>query len=299
MDREIEYLTDFEFQVKSIVAGYINGLHRSPYHGFSLEFAEHRPYIEGDSLRFLDWKQFARSGKRLTKRYEDDTNLRCHFIIDASASMYYPNNFSKLKTAALTIGSIVELLRNQRDAFGLSILKDSAQHLFSEKSTQTHQHTLFETLVQLLNVKPQAFSSPEPTLHYIAERLKKRAMVVLCTDGFFTESSFTAFEQSLLHLRHNQHEVIVFQILDTDTEIDLKFDNQMYRFVDLEQGNEIKLNPIHIQQNYKQSIRDFLKRWQTLCQKYKIDYLQLPAGGSYHEALRFFIEQRNRAKKRL
>ena len=299
MDSEIKYIKDIEIQAKGIVSGFISGMHHSPYHGFSVEFAEHRPYLEGDNLRFLDWKQYARTGKRLTKQYEDDTNLRCHFILDASASMFYPESYSKIKTAVYAIASIIELLRNQRDAFSLSLIQDQALHLFSEKSTKTHVQQIRLRLAALLASAPVPHNSPDTTLHYIAEHLKKQALIVIFTDGFFTEASMPAFEHALQHFKHNQHDVIVFHVLDEATEVQFNFENQLYRFIDLEQQSEIKINPQALKNIYQNEMQSFLKKWETVCQKYSFDYFKLHAGNNYNALLHAFLQKRNRLKRRL
>ena len=299
MDLELQYINDIAIQAKGIVSGYMSGMHHSPYHGFSVEFAEHRTYIEGDHLRFLDWKQYARTGKRLTKHFEDDTNLRCHFIVDASASMYYPESYSKIKTSVYAIAAIIELLRGQRDAFGLSILQDLPQHLFSEKSTKTHVQQIRLSLAKLLASAPVPHSLPELTLHYIAEHLNKQALVVLFTDGFFSESAMSAFENTLQHFKHNQHDVIVFHVLDEATEVEFNFDNQLYRFIDLEQQSELKINPVELKHAYQNEMQHFINTWETWCQKYKFDYFRLQSGKHYNELLHAFLQKRNRIKRRL
>jgi hypothetical protein len=199
----------------------------------------------------------------------------------------------------MAIASIMELLRNQRDAFGLSLLQDHALHLFSEKSTKTHVQQIRLRLAALMDSAPVPYHSPDVTLHYIAEHLKKQALIVIFTDGFFTEAAMPAFEHALQHFKHHQHDVIVFQVLDEETEVHFDFENRLYRFIDLEHRSEIKINPQALKKQYQNNMQSFLKNWETVCQKYAFDYFKLHSGDNYNALLHAFLQKRNRVKRRL
>ena len=240
---------NLDFLAKQIVEGFISGMHKSPFHGFSAEFAEHKVYNQGESTRHIDWKLFAKTDKLYTKRYDDETNLRCHFILDNSPSMHYPEiknqsieNYNKLGFSCLAIASLLELLKKQRDAFGLSIYNQNYQFYAPEKGSERHYAMLLDQLDKSL-VKKEKSSSTETydILHQIAEKLHKRSLVVLFSDMFQTSENNDKIFEALQHLKYNKHEVIVFHTLDYDKEVTLNFDNKPHRFIDVETNQHIDI----------------------------------------------------------
>ena len=219
---------------KQLVDGFITGLHKSPYHGFSVEFAEHKLYNEGESTRHIDWKVFGRTDRLYTKRYEEETNLRCHILIDQSASMYYPSKTKdKIKFSILSAASIAHMLIKQRDAVGLTLFSDKVNYQSEQKSTGSHLHRLLEKMGEVMSEPPHKHTDIASALHEIADKASKRSLIILFTDMFQEkdqESLFTALQ----HLKHNLNEVIVFHVSDYSTELAFDFADRPSKFVDLE-----------------------------------------------------------------
>ena len=258
-----------ELFAKQVVEGFVTGLHKSPYHGFSVEFAEHRLYNTGESTKHIDWKLYGRTDKLFVKRYEEETNLRCQLVIDASSSMYYPNLVSpslekpnKLLFAIYASAVMMNLLKKQRDAVGLSIYADKLEVHTPNRTTQRHHKILYHELDKLLQV--DAVKSAKQTestvvLHQVSELLHKRSLVMIFTD--FIHSTKTLEEQfkAYKHLKYNKHEIVLFYLSEPTTEKDLEFDNKPYKFVDLETGEEIKLSPNLYQKKHKEQAENYLK----------------------------------------
>jgi len=234
--------TNLGILAKQVVEGFITGLHKSPFHGFSVEFAEHRPYHSSENIRSIDWKLFGRTDKMYVKRYEEETNLRCQLVLDISSSMYYPEGkWNKIKFSILSIASLVELLKTQRDAFGLTLFSDEIKFSSNARSTTMHQKLIYAELEKVLVDKPvQRKSSIAKSLHELAEKLHRRSMVVIFSDMFENINDKEAIFDALQHLRYNKHEVILFHVSDHQTELEFNFDNRPYQFIDIETGESRK-----------------------------------------------------------
>ena len=291
---------NLDFLAKQVVEGFISGMHKSPFHGFSAEFAEHKVYNQGESTRHIDWKLYAKTDKLFTKRYDDETNLRCHFILDNSSSMHYPKlkkqsleHFNKIGFSSLAIASLMLLLKKQRDAVGLSIYNEEYQYYAPEKGSNRHHSMLLDQLNGALqNTQTQTNTETYSILHQIAEKLHKRSLIVLFSDLFETSESSDKLFQALQHLKHNKHEVIVFHTLDYNKEIELDFSSKPQRFVDVETGKHIDIYAENAQENYKQAMNTFTKDLKNLCMQYRIKYFPVNINENFHPLMTQFLIER-------
>ena len=293
-----------ELFAKQVVEGFVTGLHKSPYHGFSVEFAEHRLYNTGESTKHIDWKLYGRTDKLFVKRYEEETNLRCQLVIDASSSMYYPNLESpslekpnKLLFAIYASAVMMNLLKKQRDAVGLSIYADKLEVHTPNRTTQRHHRILYHELDKLLQV--DAVNSAKQTqatvaLNQVSELLHKRSLVMIFTD--FIHSTKTLEEQfkAYKHLKYNKHEIVLFYLNEPITEKDLEFDNKPYKFVDLETGEEIKLSPNLYQKEHKEQAENYLKELKLKCLQYKIDFVEIDINKGFDKVLNSYLLKRHK-----
>jgi uncharacterized protein (DUF58 family) len=282
-----------ELLARQLVEGFITGLHKSPYHGFSVEFAEHRLYNEGESTRHIDWKIYGRTDKLFTKRYEEETNLRCLIAIDTSSSMFYPaDSKAKIRFSTYAAAALATLLSRQRDAVGLCLFSDVINTLTPVKSTPTHIEKLFIVLDQLLH-QTQSTSGTKvaQVLHEVAEKIHKRSLVVIFSDMFDGEQTEELFK-ALQHLKHNKHEVIVFHVMDNETEMLLNFEDKPVEFIDLESGDKLKLNPADVREQYTQEANRFYKTLKMRCNQYKIDFIEADVRNDVNVILQTYLIKR-------
>jgi uncharacterized protein (DUF58 family) len=293
--RESDFLhiSNLELLAKQVVEGFLTGLHKSPYHGFSVEFAEHRQYNHGESTKNIDWKLYARTDKLFVKRFEEETNLRCQLVIDTSGSMYYPiDTMSKIRFSIIAAASLIQLMKKQRDASGISLFNDELWFHSQAKLNVTHQKLLYSKLQSCLaEPKENKGSNIAKTLHYLAEGLHKRSMVIIFSDFF--QSDQAAMFEALKHLKYNKHEVILFDVQDKNQELDFIFDNRPYIFKDSETGEELKLHPNAVKEMYYQNYNAYKEAIQIKCMQYKIDYHQAIIGSDFNQVLQTFIMKRN------
>ncbi|MFI2741240.1 DUF58 domain-containing protein [Zhouia sp. PK063] len=266
---------------RQVVEGFISGMHKSPFHGFSSEFAEHKIYNKGESTRHIDWKLYAKTEKLYTKRFDEETNLRCHIIIDNSSSMHYPalqqqhlQQLNKIGFATLAAAGLMHLLKRQRDAVGLSIYSDAYDFYAPEKGSERHHQMLIHTLEQLLSGHTGKTTATYTYLHQIAEKIHRRSMLFLFTDMFQQEKDEEALFEALRHLKYNKHEVILFHVLDQKTEFDFDFDDAPKRFTDVETGEFINLHATHVQENYQKTVKNYFKNLKLKCAQYQIHYVE-------------------------
>ncbi len=265
---------NLELLARQVVEGFITGLHKSPFHGFSVEFAEHRIYNSGESSKNIDWKLFARSEKLFTKRYEEETNLRCQLLIDTSSSMYYPEKgWNKIKFSILAAASIMHLLKKQRDAVGLTLFSSGIDFSSEMKSAESHHRMLISQLErQIESPTVKTGSRIIPVLHEMAEKLHKRSLVVIFSDMIESYGSNDELFSALQHLKFNKHEVVLFHTLDKSLEIDFSFDNRPYIFEDIESGEKLKLFPAEVKANYERETAAFISELTNRCRQYRIDF---------------------------
>jgi uncharacterized protein (DUF58 family) len=286
---------NLELLARQMVEGFITGLHRSPYHGFSVEFAEHVLYNPGESTRHINWKVFAKTDRLYTKRYEEETNLRCQILLDVSPSMYLPKpNQEKLTFSILVAAAIMYMLSKQRDAVGLTTFADRIISQSQTKSISSHIHKLLLQLDTLMQQETPAGESAIPTvINQIAESIHRRSLVVIFSDLLMDsdpESLFNAFA----HLRHNQHEVLLFHVLDHRQEVDFEFKNKPYLFVDAETQSQIKLYPQEIKAKYQEAMKHRNQAIKLRCGQMKIDYVEANTAMGFDQILMNFIAKRAR-----
>ena len=295
---EIENL---ELLARQVVEGFIIGLHKSPFHGFSVEFAEHRLYNPGEATRHLDWKVYARTGKMFIKRFEEETNLRCQIVIDASSSMYFPNDANaktnKLRFSILSAAALVNLLKRQRDAAGLSIFTDEVIVNTDAKSSTKHHQLLFAQLENLLKEKPlNVKTSAAKCLHQIAEAVHKRSMIIIFSDMFDNLDNERSDElfAALQHLKYNKHEVILFHVVDKQKELDFNFENRPYQFIDMETGEKVKLHSNQVKDYYVEKMQQFEKNLKLRCGQFKIDFVEADINLDFRQVLLPFLTKRTK-----
>jgi uncharacterized protein (DUF58 family) len=288
---------------KQVVEGFITGIHKSPFHGFSVEFSEHKLYNKGESTRHIDWKLFAKTEKLYTKKYEEETNLRCHIIIDNSASMHYPDvknqsvgDLNKIGFSAVAAASLMEILKRQRDAVGLSIYSDNYEYYSPEKGSERHRKMLLNQLQQLLVSESNTSTNTYQYLHEIAEKIHRRSLIFLFTDMFQTTKDKEELFEALRHLKYNKHEVVLFHMYDGKTEFNFDFDNSPKKFVDVETNEEINIYAENIQQSYKNQIGEYFKELKDKCLMYKIDYVPVDIHNGFNIVLTNYLISRKKIK---
>jgi uncharacterized protein (DUF58 family) len=285
-----------EFLAKQLVEGFITGLHKSPFHGFSVEFAEHRLYNTGESTRYIDWKVFGKTDRLYVKRYEEETNLRCHILIDTSSSMYYPEKTNgKITFSTMAAGAIAYMLQKQRDAVSLLTFSDGIEIQTPIKSTPSHIHKIFMDLETILQKpKPLKRTTVVETLHEIAEKIHKRSLVVIFSDMFDDINNSERLFSAMQHLRHNMHEVLLFHVTDKNTEEEFNFEERPYEFVDLETGEKVKAQPSQIKEQYKAAIKEFYHDLKLKCGQYKIDFIEADINQGFDPILSAFLVKRRK-----
>ena len=294
-------IKNLELLARQIVEGFITGIHKSPFHGFSVEFSEHKLYNKGESTRHIDWKLFAKTEKLYTKKYEEETNLRCHIIIDNSASMHYPvvkeqqiNQLNKVGFSAVASACLMEVLKRQRDAVGLSIFADSYQYYAPEKGSDRHRKMILHQLEKLVTGNSDATTETYQYLHEIAEKIHRRSLIFLFTDMFQTNIDEEKMFEALRHLKYNKHEVVLFHTFDMKTELNFDFENSPKKFVDVETGETVNLFAENIKENYTKLVDSYFKELKNKCLQYKIDYVPVDVKQGFHQVLTSYFLSRQK-----
>ncbi|MGZ4158241.1 MAG: DUF58 domain-containing protein [Bacteroidia bacterium] len=299
----LQQFTHLELIAKQVVEGFITGLHKSPFHGFSVEFAEHRLYNKGESTKHIDWKLFGRTDKLFIKRYEEETNLRCQLIIDDSSSMYFPlpdgKNVkqNKITFSVYCAAAMIELLKRQRDAVGLSIFFESVEVHTPAKSSSLHHKMLYHELekrIQPFDTNTHKKTSAIQALHEIAEGIHKRSLVMIFSDMMDSKANSEELFSALQHLKHNKHEVILFHVVDKQKEMEFDFDNRPYRFIDMETGEEVKLHPNEIKDTYLTQMTAYKKELMLKCGQYKIDFVEADINEGFDQVLMPYLIKRTK-----
>jgi uncharacterized protein (DUF58 family) len=304
IESQIEKISSFqhlELLANQVVEGFISGMHKSPFHGFSAEFAEHKTYNVGESTKHIDWKLFAKTDRLYTKRFEEETNLRCHIIIDNSSSMHYPKlqgdqSFfeNKIGFSVLASAVLMNLLKKQRDAVGLSVFSNTYEYYAPEKGSDRHHRMILNALEGLLErPKTQKSTDTITFLHQIAEKIHRRSMIVLFTDMFQSEEEQALFN-ALQHLKHNKHKVVLFHVVDTKTELNFDFDNAPRKFIDVETGEEVAVFAENVKQEYEKQMESYFKKLALTCAQNRIKYIPVGVGTSFEKIMTtYLIEKQN------
>lgn len=298
--QDFQQFNQLDFLAKQVVEGFITGLHKSPFHGFSVEFAEHRLYNKGEPTRHIDWKLFARTDKLFVKRYEEETNLRSQLLIDTSSSMLFPygkkSTQNKLSFSVLISAALVYLLNKQRDAAGLTLFSDTVELHTEARLSSVHTKRLYAELSRLLEREEYQLkksTSIADTLHTIAEQIHKRSLVIIFSD-MITDQSIEEIFSAMQHLRHNKHEVILFHVVDKSLEINFDYENRPYKFIDLETGKSLKLNPNDVRHLFKEQSSSAFEELKLKCAQYKIDFVEADIKGGFKEVLVPYLIKRQK-----
>jgi uncharacterized protein (DUF58 family) len=293
-----------ELLAKQAVEGFITGLHKSPYHGFSVEFAEHRAYNTGESTRYIDWKLFGRTDRMYVKRFEEETNLRCFVCLDRSGSMYYPKQtedkgINKMRFAVQAAASLIYLMRGQRDAVGLSLIGNGLELTTPAKSSSVHLNHLFSLLEeQFSHVEGAETSNIIDALHALAEQAHKRSLMVVFSDfldsAFRDQTSQDALFEALQHLKYNKHEVVLFHVQDHRTEVALELDNRPHTFIDMETGEHVKVNPNEVKALYSTERTRRNNEIKLRCRQFGIDWVEADIANGVDKVLERFLAKRSK-----
>lgn len=283
-----------DFLSKQLVEGFITGLHKSPFHGFSVEFAEHRLYNAGESTRYIDWKVFSKTDKLFVKTYEEETNLRCYLLVDVSSSMYYPQKSKgKLAFSVLAAAALANMLQRQRDAVGLVTFSDHIEAQTECRSTTSHLRKVFLELEQVLNrEKRNQSTAVADTLHLIADKIHTRSLVVIFSDMFEDMENSERLFSALQHLKHKKHEVLLFHVTDKKTELSFDFADGPYEFIDLETNERLKLRPDDVRERYTRTLNSFYHELLIKCGQYKIDFIEADIEKGFDPIMSSFLAKR-------
>ncbi|HPR33595.1 MAG TPA: DUF58 domain-containing protein [Prolixibacteraceae bacterium] len=299
---EFQDFDNLELIAKEVVEGFITGLHRSPFHGFSVEFSEHRQYNEGESTKNIDWKLFGRTERLYVKQFEEETNLRCQLVIDTSSSMLFPwqkkgkTQLNKLTFSVYCSAAIMYLMRRQRDASGLSLFSDKLEFHADARLSSVHLDLLYNQLGLLL--KPENTGLKRTTnaievLHQIAENIHKRSLVILFTD-MISEAEPEEVYQALQHLRYNKHEVILFHVTDKMHEEELVYSSRPHKFIDLETGEMIRLKPQEVRRDYARMMKTQVEELKLKCGQFHIDIIEADINDDFRHVLQAYLIKRGK-----
>jgi len=295
---------NLELLAKQVVEGFIAGMHKSPFHGFSAEFAEHKIYNQGESTKHIDWKLYAKTDRLYTKRYDEETNLRCHLIIDNSSSMHYPEmtsfsiaKLNKIAFAALASASLMHILKKQRDAVGMSIYSDAYDYYAPEKGSERHHQMLLSQLSKTVVEKPlQKQTDTYTYLHQIAEKIHRRSLIFFFTDMFQSSTDDSKLFEALRHLKHKKHEVVLFHVFDKEKEVAFSFDNTPKKFVDVETGAFINMYPETIKEAYEAAVNSYFNTLRLKCGQYQIKYVEADINKNFDKILTTYMVERGKFK---
>jgi uncharacterized protein (DUF58 family) len=294
----LAHFGNLELLANQVVEGFITGLHKSPFHGFSVEFAEHRLYNTGESTRHIDWKLYGRTEKMFTKKYEEETNLRCQIVIDDSSSMYFPKDgVSKFEFSVYAAASLIELLKRQRDAVGLTLFNDKIELHTQAKSSPSHQRFLYSELEKRFhtyNEQIKTTTNAIQALHDIAELTHRRSLIVIFSDLLDDPNKIDELFQALNHLKHNKHEVILFHVVNQSIEVDFNLENRPYQLIDMETGEKMRLQPAEVKAKYVEGIQNYFNEIKMRCANYRIDFMPADINKGYNQILLEYLLKRQK-----
>jgi len=279
---------------RAVVEGFIAGLHRSPYRGFSVEFSEHREYVPGDNPKDLDWLALARTDRLYIKQYEEETNLRVHILLDTSASMgyrYRNDGLTKLEYGCYLAAALAFLMTRQQDPVGLVTFDEEIRHYLPPRSTTLHLNRLLECLEQ---VAPAQGTGISATFHDLAERIRKRGLIVIISDLYEAAGADREVMRGLRHFKHKKHEVLLFHVLDA-AELDFPFE-RLSDFVDMETGERIQADPSYMREEYRRQVQGFVETIRRDCASGNMDYVLANTSAPYDLLLRAYLQRRKRMR---
>lgn len=301
-DFDLKRIENLELLAKQVVEGFIIGLHKSPFHGFSVEFAEHRLYNQGESTKNIDWNVYARTDKLFVKKFEEETNLRAQLVIDTSSSMYFPkersgNELNKLQFSCLAAASLMNLLRKQRDAFGLSLFDEAVHVQTKAKSSTTHYRLLLTYLDRLIkDAVDNKTTSIAETLHRVADSVHKRSLILIFSDMFDGNEDPDALFSALQHLKYNKHEVVLFHVNDKKYEQDFAFENRPHEFIDMESGERVKLQSNQVREFYQEKVTAYKENLKMKCLQFKIDFVETDIREGFVPILETYLVKRKKMR---
>lgn len=284
----IPKINSLELRARLVVEGFMVGMHKSPYHGFSVEFTQHRPYMQGDGLKDVDWKVYGKTEKFYIKQYEEETNLRSYILLDVSKSMQFSsgNNSSKLEYASTLAAALSYLMMKQQDAFGLTLYSDKIVQYLPPKATKSYLRQILKSLV---SVKASDTTNTAACLNSVAEKIKRRGLVIIISDLFDDIDSVIS---ALKHFSYQKNEIIVFQILDP-IERNFAFGRDAI-FKDMESEEELTTQPYQIQKAYKLAMEEFIGKIKSECLNSKIDFNVIDTSTPFDKSLMSYIQKRRR-----
>jgi len=292
-------LAPLDLKARTIVEGFIAGLHRSPYHGFSVEFAEHRPYNQGDDFKHIDWKVYGKTERFYVKRYEAETNLRAHIVLDISSSMYFKHfaEWSKLRYSIHYVAALIHMMHRQRDATGLVTFDEDIIQNFPARSSYSHVRLLFGELEKLLakesdKSREKRVSASAKALHKLAETLKRRSLVIIVSDLFENVQGHEDLISSLRHLKHQKHEVLLFNVLEKKSERELDFPDGKFLFEDMETGAELEVIPAQVKEDYRKKVADYTQKFKIACSEAGVDFEEIDTQSPFDLALLAYLNKR-------
>ena len=299
-EQEYNLSHKLNFYANQIVEGYIAGLHKSPFHGYSSEFAEHRLYNSGESTKHIDWKVYARTNRLYTKKYEEETNLRCQFILDNSSSMYFPSiedpspkNLNKIYFSCLMIASLSKLMEKQREAAGLSVFNNKLELNTEQKSSFKQYTYIYDSLQQICQLKTNDNRTTDITnLDKIVAKLKRRSLIIVFSDLFKNINDSSELFKTLKHLKFNKHQVILFHVFDSDKELELNYSNKPKKFIDVETNDHVNLFCDGFKEEYNARVTDYFKELKKKCAKYKINYYPADIKKGFNPIINKFMIQK-------
>lgn len=294
-------LSSLELRAKKIVEGFISGLHKSPYHGFSVEFAEHRPYNPGDDFKHIDWKQYAKKERFYVKQYEEETNLRCYVLLDTSSSMLFKHfgDWSKLRYGIHYAASLLYLMHRQRDACGLIPFSSKIENFIPAKGTYAHLRQIYlelekELLREGRKDEIKRTTATAQVIHEVSERLNHRSLVVIITDLFENVEAHDELISALKHLRHRKHEVLLLNTLEKRSERELDFSDKKFVFEDMETGTELEVMPAQVREDYIAKVEEHTRKFKMACSEFEIDYEEMDTESGFDKALLAYLNKRKR-----
>ncbi len=302
--KQLYQFDNLELIARQVVEGFIIGLHKSPFHGFSAEFAEHRLYNPGDSVKDIDWKIYGRTDRLYVKRFEEETNLRCQLVVDASSSMYYPynenpgeNHITKARFSAVAASALMYMLRKQRDAAGLTVFSNDIEVHTRARSTTVHHKLLSSHLHNVVKSnKRNKATAAAKCLHLVAENINKRSMVVIFSDMFDDLENTEEIFSALQHLKYNKHEVVLFHVIDKKREMEFEFENKPHIFVDLETNEKVKLQPNQVKDFYISKMSEYKKALELKCSQFEIDFVEADINQDFSQVLLPYLVKRTKMR---